>query len=157
MNNRQSSSSGKQDVEARRAVMRICAAATRHELTDLVTKIACEEQVEDLRRPEKGLAMLRGRIGGEGAPFNLGEATVTRAAVQLSDGTQGFAYHLGRDAKKARIAAILDALWQREESRAALQEALIPIAERLSDEARQAAERTAATRVNFFTMTRGDD
>lgn len=144
-------------VEARQAVMRICAAARPQELAAIVERLAPTEAVMDLRRAEKGLAMLRGRIGGEGAPFNLGEATVTRAAIQLADGTQGFAYHLGRDARKARNAAILDALWQRDASQAAVGNALIAISTRLTDETRQKAERTAATRVNFFTMTRGDD
>ena len=44
--------------------------------------------------------MLRGRIGGDGAPFNLGEASVTRAAVQIASGEVGIAYILGRDEKK---------------------------------------------------------
>ena len=45
---------------------------------------------EELRTAETGLVMLRGRIGGDGAPFNLGEATVTRAAVRLASGEVGF-------------------------------------------------------------------
>ena len=71
--------------------MRLCGAATASELGGLVSLLATGEKITDLRRPEKGLAMLRGRIGGEGAPFNIGEATVTRAAVQLEDGIKGFA------------------------------------------------------------------
>lgn len=47
--------------------------------------------------------MVRGRIGGDGRPFNLGEGTVTRATVRLASGETGFAYHLGRDASKAII------------------------------------------------------
>ena len=57
---------------------------------------------EDLREPENGLVMLRGRIGGDGAPFNLGEATVSRAAVRLATGEVGFGYVLGRDGKRRR-------------------------------------------------------
>ena len=66
---------------------------------------------------ECGLVMLRGRIGGDGAPFNLGEATVTRAAVRLASGETGFGYALGRDREKARLVALCDALWQSERSR----------------------------------------
>ena len=55
---------------------------------------------EDLREPENGLVMVRGRIGGDGAPFNLGEATVSRAAVRLSTGEVGFGYTLGRDRRE---------------------------------------------------------
>src|SRR5271168_3220844 len=55
---------------------------------------------EELREPENGLVMVRSRIGGDGAPFNLGEATVSRAAVRLPTGEVGFGYTLGRDRKK---------------------------------------------------------
>src|SRR5258708_10261285 len=67
---------------------------------------------ENLREPENGLVMVRGRIGGDGAPFNLGEATVSRAAVRLSSGEGGFGYMLGRDRQKARMIALGDALGQ---------------------------------------------
>lgn len=144
-------------IEARQAAMRICAHAPRGELEALVADLAGGERVYDLRPTEKGLVMLRGRIGGEGAAFNLGEASVSRAAVSLSDGVAGFAYHLGRDGQKARAAAILDALWQRPATRTQVEQGLAPIAERLVAKARREAEQTAATRVEFFTMTRGDN
>ncbi|WP_252492084.1 phosphonate C-P lyase system protein PhnG, partial [Escherichia coli] len=64
---------------------------------------------EALREPENGLVMVRGRIGGDGAPFNLGEATVSRAAVRLATGEVGFGYTLGRDLAKARMIALCDA------------------------------------------------
>ena len=65
---------------------------------------------EDLREAENGLVMVRGRIGGDGAPFNLGEATVSRAAIRLATGEVGFGYTLGRDREKARMIALCDAL-----------------------------------------------
>jgi len=95
-------------------------------------------------------------MGGDGRAFNLGEATVTRAAIVLADGRTGFAYQLGRDRDKARAAAIIDALWQGEE-RAAIESALAPVRARLAETAAHDARRTAATRVNFFTMVRGED
>lgn len=144
-------------IEARQAAMRLCALATPGELAGLVAALAAGETVSDLRAPERGLVMLRGRIGGEGAAFNLGEATAVRAAVALSDGATGFAYHLGRDGAKARDAAILDALRQREVLRDKVDRALEAVAARLGAQARLEAERTAATRVEFFTMTRGED
>ena len=72
---------------------------------------------EDLREPENGLVMVRGRVGGDGAPFNLGEATVSRAAVRLSTGEVGFGYTLGRDREKARLIALCDAMVQSAELR----------------------------------------
>src|SRR5204862_4814426 len=67
---------------------------------------------EALREPENGLVMVRGRIGGDGAAFNLGEATVSRAAVRLASGEVGFGYTLGRDRDKARMIALCDAMVQ---------------------------------------------
>src|SRR6478609_10997349 len=99
-------------VAARQAVMAAAAAATLDELEEAVARLGRPASSE-LRSPEIGLVMLRGRIGGDGAPFNLGEATVTRAAVRLETGEVGIAYALGRCAAKARLAAIIDGLAQR--------------------------------------------
>lgn len=112
----------------------------------------------DVRPPESGLVMLRGRIGGDGASFNVGEATVTRCAVQLSSGEVGFSYALGRDRDKARLAALCDALWQNDTHRSAVERhVLAPVRARLESERDIASQRTAATRVDFFTMVRGED
>lgn len=141
----------------RRRIMALCAEATLRELEQAIEAIGYRGEVEDLRRPEAGLVMVRGRIGGEGAPFNLGEATVTRAAVRIAGGENGFAYHLGRDAARARLAATLDALWQAAAYRDRIEAALVPVRARLDDERRRRERRAAATRVNFFTMVRGED
>jgi alpha-D-ribose 1-methylphosphonate 5-triphosphate synthase subunit PhnG len=112
---------------------------------------------EELREPENGLVMVRGRIGGDGAPFNLGEATVSRAAVRLSTGEVGFGYTLGRDRQKAKMIALCDALVQ-SGNHAGLVEAkvLAPLrAVMIAERNRRAAE-TAATRVNFYTLVRGE-
>jgi len=97
-------------------------------------------------------------LGGDGAPFNVGEATVTRAIVELPSGERGWAHILGRDAERARLAAILDALWQKDDCRPTVEaEALAPIAARLAAERAKTDAETAATRVNFFTLVRGED
>jgi alpha-D-ribose 1-methylphosphonate 5-triphosphate synthase subunit PhnG len=112
---------------------------------------------ESLREPENGLVMLRGRIGGDGAAFNLGEATVSRAAVRLASGEVGFGYTLGRDREKARMIALCDALAQSDEFAERVETGVIaPLrAAMLARRARKAAE-TAATRVDFYTMVRGE-
>ena len=148
------------EIAARQAVMAVAAAARREELDNVLAALAPLPEASDLRRPETGLVMTRGRAGGDGAPFNLGEATVTRAAVPIAEGgrtVNGFAYHLGRDAARARAAAVVDALWQLPGRRQAVEAALAPVRERLMAERETAARRTAATRVNFFTMVRGED
>ncbi|MHC1999226.1 phosphonate C-P lyase system protein PhnG [Methylobacterium sp. CM6241] len=131
--------------------------ATSGELRVAMAQAGIAAEAEDLRPIETGLVMVRGRIGGDGRAFNAGEATVTRAAVRLPSGETGFAYHLGRDRVRARLAAILDAHWQRPEARPALEAALEAIAGRRAEAVRQAARKTAATRVNFFTLARGED
>ena len=144
------------ELAGRREIMSVCTAAKREELGAVIAEIAPSLEAADLRPVEYGLVMLRGRMGGDGRAFNLGEATVTRAAVALPDGRTGFAYQLGRDREKARAAAIIDALWQGGE-RAAIERALAPLRTRIADAAALKARRTAATRVNFFTMVRGED
>src|SRR5262245_42543285 len=78
-----------------------------------------------LRRPETGLVMLRGRIGGSGDRFNAGETTVTRCALRLESGEVGVAYVAGRSHRKAEIAALADALLQAVGWRAAVVRDLI--------------------------------
>ncbi|MCJ2069729.1 phosphonate C-P lyase system protein PhnG [Methylobacterium sp. J-030] len=141
---------------ARQAVMALCADASRQELQAVLARLDVPP-AEDLRAPETGLVMATGRIGGDGRPFHVGEVSVTRAAIRLADGATGFAYHLGRDRTKARLAAILDALWQEPARRTGVEAALAEAAARAEAERRQAARRTAATRVEFLTVARGED
>jgi len=97
--------------------------------------------------------MLRGRAGGDGEPFNLGEATVTRCSVVLADGTVGHSWRLGRDKKAAESAALLDALFQSHPERERLHaEILLPAAERQRAAAERTARRAAATEVRFATL-----
>ncbi len=144
------------DHTARRQVMAVCAGATRKELDAALAGMGRLPSATDLRPGESGLVMLRGRMGGDGRAFNVGEASVTRAAVRLDDGRTGFAYQLGRDKDRARSAALLDALWQGAE-RDAVEAALTPIRTRIASDAALQARRVAATRVDFFTMVRGED
>jgi alpha-D-ribose 1-methylphosphonate 5-triphosphate synthase subunit PhnG len=140
----------------RRTVMAVCAEARTAELQAALAAVGYAGTVEELRRPGTGLVMARARIGGDGRPFNLGEATVTRAAVRIDSGEAGFAWHLGRDAARARAAALLDALWQSPRHRAAVEAAMAPVAARVEDERALSARRTAATKVDFFTLVRGE-
>src|SRR5438445_13338578 len=95
----------------RKAVMAVLAHSATVDIAGRLGTIALPDH-EDLREPENGLVMARGRAGGDGAPFNLGEATISRAAVRLSTGAVGFGYTLGRDREKARLIALCDALVQ---------------------------------------------
>lgn len=138
--------------------MRACAEATEAELEAALAQLGDMPAVEELRAPQTGLVMLRGRIGGSGPIFNVGEATVTRTAVRLETGTIGFSYLLGRSHHRARLAALIDALGQDTARRTKLEAVLIaPVTARCAEERANARAETAASRVNFFTLVRGED
>src|SRR6185437_2373809 len=109
------------------------------------------------RQPENGLVMVRGRIGGDGAPFNLGEATVSRAAVRLASGEVGFGYTFGRDRDKARMIALCDALIQSNEFAEQVETKVIaPLRTAIFAARNRKAAEAAGTRVDFYTMVRGE-
>jgi alpha-D-ribose 1-methylphosphonate 5-triphosphate synthase subunit PhnG len=111
---------------------------------------------EILRAAEIGLVMVRGRIAGTGAPFNLGEMTMTRCALRLENGPTGFGHVAGRNRRHAELAALFDAMLQDARWRDELEcELIAPLAEaQMTKRATRAAE-AAATRVDFLTMVRG--
>lgn len=107
-----------------------------------------------LRKPEIGMAMVRGRTGGTGEPFNLGEVTLTRCVVELDTGVQGFGYVTGRSRRHAELAALFDGLMQADSSRHG--PGLIqPLHRQWLARREQTSRKAAATKVNFMTMVRG--
>ncbi len=108
-----------------------------------------------LRRPETGLFMVQGRVGGTGNRFNLGEMTVTRCALRLAGGPAGVAYVQGRSHRRAELAALADALMQTGQYRPLIESALLePLARfiKVSDQAM--ACKAQSTRVDFLTVAR---
>jgi alpha-D-ribose 1-methylphosphonate 5-triphosphate synthase subunit PhnG len=153
-----SNNAASQTASERKRVADLLARAERSELSAAWNALPQKPAAHPVRGPETGLVMVRGRIGGGGAPFNLGEVTVTRATVRLNSGSVGHAQALGTDREKARLAAIFDALWQEEATKDFVERALLlPITERIAAAERRKADETAATRVDFFTMVRGDN
>src|SRR5258706_2199688 len=140
----------------RKAAMTVLAHSDAAKIAGYLETIALPGY-ENLREPENGLVMVRGRTGGDGAPFNLGEATVSRAAVRLATGEVGFGYALGRDRQKARMIALCDALVQSNKFADAVEASVLaPLrAAMISERDRRTAE-TAATRVDFYTLVRGE-
>lgn len=133
--------------------MAVLARATRAEIEALAGASLPEHEL--LKAPETGTVMVEGRAGGSGRRFNLGEATTTRCVVRLGDGTMGFSYALGRDGRKARIAAILDARLQREAAGSALHRAVADLGASQAAARDTAGRKAAATKVDFFTLVRG--
>lgn len=124
----------------------------------LVAALGHRPEFEWLRRPETGAVMVRGRAGGTGAPFNLGEMTVTRCALRLASGQEGHAYIPGRTGAKAEQAALCDALMQVPELAPSVAELVIrPLADAASEARDTVRAKAAATKVDFFTMVRGEN
>jgi len=139
-------------TEDRRRWMAVLARASAEEIAGLLASLPALPAPERLRPPETGLVMVRGRAGGDGAPFNLGEMTVTRCAVRLGDAV-GHGYVAGRDKRQAELAALLDAALQDPARRDALMEGVIaPLAARQQAARDTEARKAAATRVDFFAM-----
>ena len=142
---------------ARPAWLAVLARATLTELEDLVPAGDELPPLTRVRPPEIGMVMLRGRVGGTGNPFNLGEACVVRCAVRLGDGPLGVAYALGRDKRRAELAALFDALLQDPRHHDGLQRSLIaPLAVAQSFAREQKQRDVAGSKVEFFTFVRGE-
>jgi alpha-D-ribose 1-methylphosphonate 5-triphosphate synthase subunit PhnG len=140
----------------RKAAMAVLAHSDAAEISGCLAAIALPAH-ENLREPENGLVMVRGRIGGDGAAFNLGEATVSRAAVRLATGEVGFGYTLGRDGAKERMIALCDAMVQSDQFAGTVEMRVIaPLRAAMVAERNRKAEEAAATRVDFYTLVRGE-
>jgi alpha-D-ribose 1-methylphosphonate 5-triphosphate synthase subunit PhnG len=106
-----------------------------------------------IRGPEGGLVMVRGRAGGGGSAFNLGEMTVTRCTVRTETGFVGHAYVAGREERRAELAALVDALMQDDDRAAEIETRVIgPLEVRQAEHRAGRAAKAAATRVQFFAM-----
>ncbi len=137
--------------------MSLLAKSPETTLDRLWTALGLDPAFDWVRPPEVGSVMVRGRTGGTGAAFNLGEMTVTRCALRLASGETGHAYVQGRAKSKARQAALVDALMQGPEAPAVRARLLEPLAGTLAEARRTRAAKAAATKVEFFTMVRGED
>lgn len=141
----------------RKAWMGLLAKAPQGRVGALLDAAMTRPDFTWLRGPEIGSVMVRGRTGATGAPFNLGEMTVTRCALSLTSGEVGHAYIQGRRKSDAEAAALVDAMMQGARAETIRRAVLLPL------EAEQTAARTAraakaaATKVEFFTMARGED
>ncbi|MFN3294182.1 MAG: phosphonate C-P lyase system protein PhnG [Gemmobacter sp.] len=142
------------DPEARKGWMALLAKAPPERLAALMPEPPAHTP---LRAPETGAVMVRGRAGGTGAPFNLGEMTVTRCSVRLACGIVGHAWVQGRDKRHATRAALADALMQTAAAPAIRAQVLDVLAAEAAAVRAARAGKAAATKVDFFTLVRGED
>ena len=139
----------------RRGWLSILAKAPAKDVIAAWDSLAERPTYQTLRAPEIGMVLVRGRMGGAGDAFNLGEMTVTRAAVRLESGETGIGYVAGRDRRHAEIAAAIDAMMQSAVLRSRVESAVVARLARAQTERRDvAARKAAATKVDFYTMVR---
>lgn len=143
--------------EIRRKRLSLLAKAPADALARLWSATGLAPDYEWLRPPETGGVMSRGRIGATGAAFNLGEITVTRCALKLASGAVGRGYVQGRDKGQATTAALIDALCEAGEAERLRAEVLEPLSAGIAEAKAKRARRAAETKVDFFTMARGED
>ena len=141
----------------RKAWLSLMATSPNGALTKLFAQEAKAPKFDWLRRPEIGSVMVRGRTGGTGAPFNLGEMTVTRCSLKLASGEVGHGYVQGRRKEDAESAALIDALMQTEAAAELQDKVLTPLSTEIAEAKAKRARKAAATKVDFFTMARGED
>lgn len=112
-----------------------------------------------LRPPEFGAVMTRGRAGGSGGLFSMGEMTVTRCAVRLDGQPEvaGHAYVQGRNADKATHAAIADAMLQCPDLADVVMSTVVaPLKEAEAARRMRVRRKAGSSKVDFFTMVRAE-
>jgi alpha-D-ribose 1-methylphosphonate 5-triphosphate synthase subunit PhnG len=140
----------------RRAWMGLMVRAPAGRIAALLDETTARPRFEWLRAPEYGSVMVRGRTGASGAPFNLGEMTVTRCALRLETGEEGHAWLQGRRREDAEAAALVDALMQTEAAEDLRAHVLAVLRAEAGTRRTTRAAKAAATKVDFFTMMRGE-
>jgi alpha-D-ribose 1-methylphosphonate 5-triphosphate synthase subunit PhnG len=142
--------------EPRRRWLAVLARATRPDLEKAWPLLGDLPPLAHVRPAESGMVMLRGRVGGTGDAFNLGEASVTRCALRVGPGALGVGYALGRDRRKAELIAVLDALLQDSTRHADLMRDVVePLARQQAAQRDATSRAAAASKVEFFTFVRG--
>jgi alpha-D-ribose 1-methylphosphonate 5-triphosphate synthase subunit PhnG len=150
------------ETRARQRWLAVLAKASLDELEAAWEALADKPAYRALRPGETGLVMVRGRIGGTGQPFNLGEMTMTRAAIQLLDidgdvTWTGFGHVAGRSARRAELVALFDALMQDPARHNLVDHTVVaPLAARQEAAKTAQAAKVTTSKVDFFTMVRGE-
>jgi len=144
------------DRARRQRWISVFARTSPHVLEELLDEMKSDQRFQVLRAPERGLVMVRARAGGQGTLFNSGEMTVTRCSVRSTKGTVGHGYVAGRNNRHAELAAKLDAVMQ-DLNPAEADNILAPLDDDLTRAASARQQKSASTRVDFYTIVRGED
>ena len=127
------------DTAIRQRWMSVLAHSEPQELAARMQTLQLAPQYELIRAPETGLVQLQARMGGIGDRFFAGDATLT-------------------DRPHAERCAAIDALMQSPHHFHTLMETLItPLEEQRSVRIEARRAEVNASRVDFFTLVRGDN
>jgi len=147
----------KKNTYTRQEWLGILARSDDNQLREFWSALNLEPNFTWMRTPEIGSVMVQGRMGGTGNPFNVGEVTVTRSAIKLGTGEVGHAYAQGRCKRKSQIIALIDALMQTDKNTLLIKNILIPLSEQNDKRNKNIQSEAEKTKVDFFTLVRGDD
>jgi alpha-D-ribose 1-methylphosphonate 5-triphosphate synthase subunit PhnG len=137
--------------------MSVLAKSSPADLEQAFKQLPIQPEYQYLRRPEIGSIMIQARAGGNGMRFNLGEATITRCTVKMGSGQVGCAYVMGRNHRHAELAAVFDGLLMDTRHRSEIIDHVIePMALSFKKQKERISRKAAATKVDFFTMVRGE-
>ncbi|MDR2366901.1 MAG: phosphonate C-P lyase system protein PhnG [Deltaproteobacteria bacterium] len=140
----------------RQRIMRALALSRENTLIELMGSLGDIPPFEYLRRPQKGLIMVKARADAKNQAFNLGEALATRCSVNLN-GKAGHAYVLGDEPEKCLAAALADALAQDERFRPEIERIALCLEADMARARALEVQKTQKTKVDFFTLVRGED
>lgn len=87
----------------------------------------------------------------------MGDVTITRSVVRLASGELGYSYITGRNKRHAELAAVVDALMQTAAHDVLQQNLISTLAAEKAEQEQMRAREVAASKVDFFTMVRGED
>lgn len=113
---------------------------------------------DTIKPAQVGMAMVRAQAGTEGLVYNQGEMTVTRCVLQeKATQVMGVGYTQGRSKQKATLMAEVDLALQNASHQNDVIEKLVEPLEQAHQRAvAQQNKATDATKVDFFTMVRGE-
>lgn len=144
-------------IRDRRHWMAVLAQSRPETLKRCCKSLKLTPDYQRLRPTQIGLVQLQARMEVTGGRFMVGDMTVSRAAVQLKDGTCGYSYVIGRNREHAERCAWLDALLQTNGATSQLWDSVIvPLHQQQQAQCAQQQDEVAASRVNFFTLVRGE-
>ena len=143
--------------ESREQWLSYLATADENYLISLWDNLNMKIEYNWLREPEIGSVMVQGKVGATGDNFNVGEVTITRCSLNLDKKIQGHGYVQGRNKYKSKIAALCDALMQTEKKKIIKRNIIDKLIKYKNNKRNEILSKTEATKVDFFTLVRGED